>query len=135
MDRVKLGRALGYGARHAAKAAMQAVDAATTPAASGPVKRVVAAAPVVQREAKRAGRSFFAPLKQFTSVIWLQVTGTFFALFAVVIGEGAWRLRGALAGGLRSAEAEKFWLYAGLCAVFVYFAVSSFVRAGRRERR
>jgi hypothetical protein len=134
MDRVKLGRALGYGARHAAKAAMQAVDAATTPAANGPVKRV-AAVPVVQREARRAGRSFFAPLRQFTTVIWLQVTGTFFALFAVVIGEGAWRMRGALAGGVRSAEAEKFWLYAGLCAVFVYFAVSSFVRAGRRERR
>jgi hypothetical protein len=114
---------------------MQAVDAATTPAEGGPVKRVVAAAPVVRQEAKRAGRSVVAPLKRFTSVIWLQVTGTFFALFAVVIGEGAWRLRGTLAGGLRSAEAQKFCLYAGLCAVFVYFAVSSFVRARRRERR
>jgi hypothetical protein len=31
MDKVKLGRALGYGARHAARAAMQAMDAATAP--------------------------------------------------------------------------------------------------------
>src|SRR6202789_1885492 len=31
MDRVRFGRALGYGARHAAKTLMQAADAASTP--------------------------------------------------------------------------------------------------------
>lgn len=36
MDKVRFGRALGYGVRHATKAAVQAVDAATTPSASRP---------------------------------------------------------------------------------------------------
>jgi hypothetical protein len=39
MDKVRFGRALGYGVRHATKAAVQAVDAATTPGTSRPASQ------------------------------------------------------------------------------------------------
>jgi undecaprenyl pyrophosphate phosphatase UppP len=66
-------------------------------------------------------------------VLWLQVTGTFFALIALVMGGGAWRLREIMrkgAGG--SHELMKLYLCVAIAAVFAYFAVSSFVRAERR---
>jgi len=45
MDRVRFGRALGYGARHAAKTLMKAADAATTP---GPTRSATGREPAAQ---------------------------------------------------------------------------------------
>jgi uncharacterized membrane protein len=74
----------------------------------------------------------FKPVKRFSSVLWLQVTGTFFALMAATTGIGAWRLRGALHKSMESHEAMKLYVCVFVFAVFTYFAVSSFVRAERR---
>jgi hypothetical protein len=143
MDRVRLGRALGYGARHAAKTLAQAVDAATTPPAAPSKPRVtvaevrsrVAAAPESARrvagQARVAGRSVWSPVARFSSVLWLQVTGTFFLLIAAVFVGGLWKLRGAA----HSPDAGRLYVYAAAFAVFAYFGVSNFVRAWRRERR
>lgn len=143
MDRVRFGRALGYGARHAAKTLAQAVDAATTPSASpGPskpraaaVRSRVAAAPETLRQAstqaKVVGRSVWSPVARFSSVLWLQVTGTFFLLIAAVFAGGLWKLRGAA----HSPDAGKLYVYAAAFAIFAYFGLSNFVRAWRRERR
>jgi uncharacterized membrane protein len=83
-------------------------------------------------QAKRASGSLFKPVKRFSSVLWLQVTGTFFALMAATTGLGAWRLRGALHKSMESHEAMKLYVCVLVFAVFTYFAVSSFVRAERR---
>ena len=143
MDRVRFGRALGYGARHAAKTLAQAVDAATTPSATPSKPRVttaevrsrVAAAPQTLRQAstqaKVAGRSVWSPVARFSSVLWLQVTGTFFLLIAAVFAGGLWKVRGAA----HSPDAGRLYVYAAAFAVFAYFGVSNFVRAWRRERR
>ncbi len=168
MDRVGLGRALGYGARHAAKSLLAAADAAAAPdpnavartrsqasaetpaeptaragsnrsAASRTVREVIQtttrAHAVSGKVARHAGRSFFSPLVRFSRVVTLQVTGTFFALIALVMGQAAWRSRAVAHLGPGAADARRFYVLAAVCLVFSYFALSSFLRARRRERR
>jgi hypothetical protein len=163
MDKVRLGRALGYGARHAAKALTQAVDAATTPS-SAPVgtRPAAAARPApsasqavteagrtvfearrnvqqtksrVRKVAKMAGKSALAPVAKFSSVLWLEVTGVFFGLIALVMGEAVWKLRTDFRLAPTAREAQKAYLYVAIFLVFAYFTISSFVRASRRQRR
>jgi hypothetical protein len=151
MDRVRFGRALGYGARHAAKTLLQAADAATTPAPTRPgtprepatqVDRVAEKVVQTQRtvaatkqHAGRLGRSVWTPVARFSSVVWLQVTGLFFALIAMFLAQGAWRERAAWHLPLGSHAATKFYLLAVAFAAFAYFSVSNFVRAWLRERK
>jgi hypothetical protein len=140
---VRFGRALGYGARHAAKSLAQAVDAATTPSppSSGGVRRVPArpsarpSVAQVTQHAKVAGKSAWAPLARFSSVLWLQVTGSFFALITVVLGQALWLRRGVLGQGFGSHEAQKLYGLTAVFLLFAYFALSNFVRAARRDRR
>lgn len=139
MDRVRFGRALGYGARHAAKSLAQAVDAATTPSpqTAGAEKASQARPTVahVTQQARRAGKSAWAPVARFSSVLWLQVTGTFFALIALVLGQALWVRRAVFGRGVGSHEAQKLCGLAIVFLLFAYFAVSNFMRAARRERR
>jgi hypothetical protein len=152
MDRVRFGRALGYGARHAAKTLMQAADAATTASptrtgggAAGPkrasapqAERVAPRRPTVaetKKHAGRLGRSVWTPVARFSSVVWLQVTGLFFALLAMFLGQGVWKERGAVHLPLGSHAATKFWVMAAAFLLFSYFCVSNFVRAWLRERK
>lgn len=146
MDRVRFGRALGYGARHAAKTLMKAADAAAAPAATTApagtraraTETVVRARPTVaetKKHAGRLGRSVWTPVARFSSVVWMQVTGLFFALLAMFLGQGAWKERAAWRLPMGSHAAEKFWVLVAACAVFSYFCVSNFVRAWLRERR
>jgi hypothetical protein len=149
MDRVRFGRALGYGARHAAKTLMQAADAATTPAPARGTRRVVektnrVAETVVRprpsvaetkKHAGRLGRSVWTPVARFSSVVWMQVTGLFFGLLAVFLGEGAWKERAAWRLPMGSHGAEKFWVLLAAFGLFTYFCVSNFVRAWLRERK
>ncbi len=164
MDRVRLGRALGYGARHAAKTLASAVDAATAPNPAGSATRTTAgnpsgngpvrpaAAPLInqvaeayrtvdetkqhaKKQAREAGRSILTPLKTFSSVIWLQVTGTFFAVFAAFMGEGVWKLRANFSAPVSSPDAQKLYFHLIVFLGFAYFTVSNFVRASRRERK
>ena len=154
MDRVRFGRALGYGARHAAKTLMQAADAATTP---GPTRPATVREPAVtgattdrvaekvaqtqrtvattKKHAGRLGRSVWTPLARFSSVVWLQVTGLLFALIAMFLAQGAWKERAAWHLPLGSHAATKFYVLAVACVLFTYFCVSNFVRAWLRERR
>jgi hypothetical protein len=148
MDKVRLGRALGYGARHAAKSVVKAVDAASAPNPSRAAARPAEARPSVaaqvaqartqvvqtRKHAGRLGRSVWSPLARFSSVLWLQVTGSFFAVIAAFLAQGVWKQRFA-ARMWGSTEATRFYIVAAVFATFAYLAVSSFVRAWRRERR
>lgn len=151
MDRVKFGRALGYGARHAAKTLTQVVDAASSPspsAKSAPKPETVQPGPVEvraridsrrlpdARTVKAAGRqaksSLVAPFVRFSSVLWLQVSGVFFALIALIMGSAAWRVREGFRAAANSHAAMKLYVCIAVCAVFTYFTVSNFVRAAKR---
>jgi hypothetical protein len=130
-----------------AKSLAQAADAAASkpasaPAGARPVARppspvVMAARTVAQakKESKQAGRSMLTPLKKFSSVLWLELTGSFFALIAAFLGEGVWRMREAFKAAPSSHEAQKAYVYTVVFALFAYFAVSSFVRANRRSKQ
>jgi len=154
MDRVRFGRALGTGAREAAKALMKAADAAAapTPEATRTVTAAVAkkAAPVarpviqqvervkattagVKRGGKRFGEAVWAPLAKASNVLWLEVTGVLFGMFAVVAGAWAWNNRRDLAGAGTAAHQE--WLRIAMFLLFGYLTVSSYVRAAERSRR
>jgi hypothetical protein len=160
MDKVRLGRAIGYGTRHAAKAVLQAVDAASAPSptASAPSRatrgpnpvsssaaRPATTVPVVERlaqaqraagatqqQARTLGRSVWSPLARFSGVLWLQVTGTIYTLIALILGQAVWMRRAALHLPPSVHAAQQAYLLSAAFALFAYFAVSSFVRAARR---
>jgi hypothetical protein len=170
MDRVRFGRALGYGARHAAKSLAKAVEAATAanpvshstppgaaaqpPRAASIVNNLAEAHQTVQQakrqikneaktyaqasaktQARALGKSAWAPLAKFSSVVWLQVTGSFFLLIALFFGQGLWTSRHQLLHPANPTEGRQLTLHAVIFAAFLYFALSNFLRARRRERK
>ena len=165
MDSVRFGRALGTGARLAAKTLVTAVDAAAVPnpsarpASSGPQpgglpgpqappisitgqKAARAAQEVrgttrgIARGTRRFGEAVWGPFARLSGVLWLELTGVFFGLFALSAGVGAWKLRENLHGATANPDARiHLELAAGIALLFGYFCISSFVRANRRERR
>jgi len=110
MDSVRFGRALGFGARAAAKTLVTAVDAATAPNPSGARKAAdgpqtanlagdstaarlgqKAAQTTVQvkqtgqglkRGGKRFGEAVWGPFVKASNQLWLEFTGVFFGIFA-----------------------------------------------------
>src|SRR5271170_4827771 len=140
MDSVRFGRALGFGARAAAKTLVKAVDAATSPnpsagvgAKQSPVvasNQAVASPPAstsssstgkaevpgvrfgqqaarttaqvrltgrgLKQGSKRFGEAVGGRLVTLSGVLWLELTGVFFGIFALSATGGAWRLRAAV---------------------------------------
>jgi hypothetical protein len=156
MDSVRFGRALGLGARSAAKAVMMAADAAASPnpaarpgqsavrgvaqAVSQSVLQTGAKARQTQaglaRGGKRFGEAAWGPFVRLSGVLWLELTGVFFGLFLLTALMSAWKLRGSLRDtGLNHAAHERLLWSIGMALVFGYFSLSSFIRAARRERR
>jgi hypothetical protein len=154
VDKVKFGRALGYGARHAMKSLASAADAVTSPdpnprrpGSTSPnaaritqvtegLRQVSAAKREVKTQAMtHAKRSLWAPLKSFSSVVWLQVTGTFFAIFALTMGSAVVAHRDYFALSMTSENGRKIYFYLLAFVVFGYFTLSNFIRASRRQKR
>ena len=152
MEPNRFGRKLGIGVRVASRMAKEraaqakaasanpsAPQAATatqaaprTPPPSTPKKNYIEPARRVGQGTRRFGQAFFGPLKHVSGTLWLEITGLFFALFAIFFGQNAWRTR---ASALHGSEHAHFLLYAVVTLVFLYFCVSSFVKAARRGRR
>ena len=153
MDKVRFGRALGFGAREAGKALWRAAEAATAPdpragTASGAVAgttprqagvrvgenvaQVRSTSATVKREGKRFGQAMWKPVARASGVLWLEVTGVFFGLFAMTAGIELYRHHGDFAAS--GAPRQHVWFAAGMLALFGWFTVSSFVRARRRSR-
>jgi hypothetical protein len=184
MDKVKFGRALGKGARGAAKSMWEAAEAAAAPdpspkpkarpttpppvssgpSSSGPVydrpaeprqtidlqeaaSRVFEAHRVVSHTkaqmrgvvidaGKEAGKGMLAPVRKFSSVLWMEVTGLFFSLITLFLLSWAWKLRGVIyTHAWNTKNGSHFLLYVIFGLMFLYFAVSSFVRAHLRGKR
>ena len=165
MDRVRFGRALGFGARQAVKTLVSAVDAATAanpsdkstganggqatpmrratdaPKAGGSVAQTAARTVEQAREvksglrrgSKRFGEAMWGPFVRLSGVLWLEVSGFFFGLFALFFLGAVIRLRGEWHTG--STERQQLVGSVAMLVLFGYFCVSNFVRARRRERR
>jgi hypothetical protein len=82
---------------------------------------------------RAAGTGFSATAKSVrrsTHILWLEVTGLFFLVFAAVCGGAGWReYQKHLAG---NAEMSRVYLAGGLALLFVWFGLTSFWRARRR---
>lgn len=157
MDRVRFGKALGMGTRDAARALLKAAAAATSPspeAATRPAARPstpadlgrnVAQATVrttkqihsktegVKRGGKRFGEAVWGPVVRASSVLWLEVTGVFFGIFALTAGVEVFRHHADLL--VPGAPRHHALFAVGMLLVFGWFTVSSFVNASRRSRR
>lgn len=161
MDRVRLGRVLGRGARLAARTAYEAIDAATAQAPVGTqpatpeilppqtagstnrplAKRTDAAHAFPQRKPSApqtyspspAGRSArpgrLAPLRRASRAVSLEVTGSFFALFALSFAVGTWHAREDLHAG--TPGVVRVAVFAAVTLFFAYCSVSNFQRAKR----
>lgn len=145
MEPHKFGRKLGIGVRVASRmvkerAAEQKSAPNSTPPQTSSVSNSVVSAKTnihesskrVAQGSKRFGKAFLGPLGHAASVLWLEITGVFFALFALFCLQSLWRVRSAYISG---ADHQKFILYAVLSLVFGYFCISSFFRARRKESR
>ncbi len=149
MEPNSLGRKLGIGMRvagniarerAAASARQREAAAAARPASTAAASK--SSAPVAERGRKLGeglgrgtksfGQSFFGPLAHAGNVLWLEITGCFFALFAAFFAQNVYQLRAQYTVG---AQHQKFILYVVLTVLFVYFSVSSFISARIRARR
>jgi hypothetical protein len=141
VEYVNLGRKLGRGTRLAAEAlrsqAQDAVVAARSKAPEVAAKgRVVVeqrrvAAQSVARGSRGFGRGFWKPFTHAVRALWHEVTGLFFAIFALFFAQGLWRVRSAWQSG---PEHRHFVVYLIVMVLFAYFSVSSFVSSRRTHR-
>jgi hypothetical protein len=90
----------------------------------------------VRLGSKRFKEAAWKPMVRLSGVLWLEVTGLFFGIFAAFALAAVWRLRGAWHETAANAESHRNLMGAlAMLAVFGYFCVSSFMRARRRERQ
>jgi hypothetical protein len=153
MEPNRLGRVLGISARIAAKKigerTAQAGQSVPSPAAAQAAGRAAAAqigatrkeaeqaargaADSGRRLARGAGRFSSALVKPFAhagGILALEVFGVFFAVFAFSFLAHAWQAAKVTGWHERHAEA-----YLGVGLLFLWFAVSSFWRAKRKQRQ
>jgi hypothetical protein len=147
MEPKKVGRTLGIGVRVASNMLRERVERATA-AHSGPVEAgngrpAAPARPLAgikidskvagaKRGAKAFGQAFLGPFTHAGSILWLEITGLFFALFALFFVQSVYRVRGAWKQG---PEHTHLLLYVVLAFGFAWFSVSSFSRAYRKSKR
>lgn len=148
MKAERIGRALGIGFRVAGRIAGQRIagdsssvtqpaarttsrSAATIPAADHRARGQAAGRTTVQvgRGVQQGVGGFLRPFKRVGGILWLEVTGVFFFLFALVFGWYMWQSWSSHLppGWNRNATISGVFM-----ALFLYLGVSSFWRASRR---
>lgn len=134
-----IGRALGIGLRVAGRMAGQRVAAGAQAAASQPGPQSADAAAQSRAAGHAAGKAsrgvvkgvggFLRPFGRVGGILWLEVTGVFFFLFALVFGTATFRNRPIPFHG---PYGKPFLASAVLMLLFAYLGISSFLRARRR---
>jgi len=152
MNANEFGKRLGIGVRVAGRIAQQRAQERQAQAA-GPIHPPIPAQGVVEpasprfipsaqeiREAKQkthritraAGRGlggFLRPFGRIGGILWLQVTGFFFGMFALYFAQDLWRTHASYAAG---PQHQRFLIAVAMTLVFGYLSVSAFWRARRR---
>jgi hypothetical protein len=86
----------------------------------------------VAKGTRNFGRAVWNPFALATSVLWLEITGMFFALFALFFAQHAFAVR---TNYLAGPNHQRFLLYVALTLLFLYFSVTSFLRARQKSRK
>ncbi len=101
---------------------------------AGKQGRVIAGDKAVR--AKRGLRAFsqalLGPFTHAGSILWLEITGLFFALFAAFFVQSVYRARHSWRSG---PDHLHLMLYVALAVGFAWFSCSSFLRARRKGRQ
>jgi hypothetical protein len=146
MEPKKVGRTLGIGVRVASNMLRERVEraAAASPATPASTNRPPAASvqsrsvPIsrrittAKRGAKAFGQALLGPFTHAGGVLWLEITGLFFALFALFFVQSVYRVHTAWRQGQEHAH---LLLYGAMALAFAWFSVSSFARAYRKSKR
>lgn len=66
------------------------------------------------------------------SVLWLEITGLFFALFAAFFGQSAYKFRGAWRGG---PDQRHLLVYSTFTLIFAWFTFFNFYKARQKEKK
>jgi hypothetical protein len=139
MEPKKVGRVLGVGVRVASNMARQRMTQAAAPVGEvrvGAESRKTEVTPGVRTQAakrgiKAFGQGILGPFRHAGGVLWLELTGLFFALFALFFMQNVYRVRASWRQGPDHAH---WLLYVLLAAAFAWFSFSSFQRAYRKSR-
>jgi len=152
MKASEFGKRLGIGVRvagrvahqhaqqRAAAASHQPASAAAAQPSAPPVLPSAAEIHAIKQQARQkthkitraAGRGvggFLRPFSRVGGILWLEITGAFFALFALFFAQDLWRTHLNYAQGPLH---QRFLLSAALTALFAYLSASSFWRARRK---
>lgn len=160
MEPNSFGRKVGMGVRIAGNIARERAAEAARKSAAGAAQQPAAPAAGQRTESPRQGvvmpspaelkqrsrelgqglsrgsrsfrQSFFGPVVHAGNVLWLEITGCFFALFAAFFAQNMYVLRAQYAAGPLH---QKFMLYGALTLLFLYFSASSFLRARKKSRQ
>jgi hypothetical protein len=81
------------------------------------------------RGAVRGIRGFFRPFTRVGGILWLEVTGFFFLLFAAIFGTATWRTRPVM---LHGPYGKPFFASGAMLLIFFYLGVTSFLSARRK---
>jgi hypothetical protein len=136
----KIGRVFGIGVRVAGRMAGQRLANTAQPAQSHQVANSAAATIATLRAASeassRANRGvvqgvggFLRPFRRVGNILWLEITGVFFLLPAVVFAPTVWRTRTSWAHG---PDHRLFIASTIVVVLFFYLGVTSFLRARRK---
>ncbi len=93
------------------------------------VQQAAARSHNLTRAAGRGLGGFLRPFGRIGGLLWLEVTGFFFGLFAIWFISDMWRTHTSYAAG---PQHQRFLISAGLTLVFAYLSISAFWRARRK---
>jgi hypothetical protein len=138
MEPNMLGRKFGIGVRIASKMLFDRATQGSPPPAAAQAQQVrpspqvyAARGKAVAKGTRKFGEAVWKPFAHASGVLWLEITGMFFGIFALFFGMNTYKLRHEWAVG---PDHQRFVVYTGVTLVFAYFTFSSFYRARKKEK-
>ena len=142
MEPNTLGRKFGIGVRIASKKLLDRAAQGSPPSAAANVARpaqqsipqpqvYAAHGKAVVKGTRKFGEALWKPFAHASGVLWLEVTGLFFGIFALFFGINTYKLRHEWAIG---PDHQRFLVYTVVTLIFGYFTFSSFYRARKKEK-
>jgi hypothetical protein len=138
MKAERIGRVLGIGLRVAGRVAGQQLSGAAQPGAPTAASAPPKPAPVAVR-AQQAGHAtrgvarglggFVKPFARVGGILWLEITGAFYLLFALAFAAVLWKQHALWAQGRDHA---KLIAEGAVLLLFLYLGLSAFWRSSRR---
>ncbi len=82
------------------------------------------------RGSRGFGRGFWKPFMRAVRALWHEVTGVFFAIFALFFAQSLWKVR---SDWLTGPQHHRFLAYLIFLLVFGYFSIAAFVSSHRTQ--